>query len=460
MTMQSTNLLPALCELPTGKSRQRMSLRDTITGLVNTDRAMYAAEFASSISIGLWGIFSGFNVDDRLFEAYVTRWPNLSADHSLHEQVQSMIENGAFTENNWLVRGLKGQQAEFEARDWLEQNGYSGVEFPQKVDGEIDPSNEGWDIKAISPDGQEVLIQVKTGTSLSEGDFRNLMVENSDIDIWAVGTEYYDKAVRAAESVPDIVDRTVTAIGPDYKLVEGTTDGLETLSANRGIDIPDGVIDIIPYAAAIMAGARLICSVVKTEKEFKAADRTEKNKLQVVQTLTLMSRMGISAVLSVAGGKGGVVVGTTVGAMAGTVVPGVGNAVAGTVGGISGGIGGALSGWQMGRYLNKHLQPHMLNLALNITGITHDDLFYYKNKPRINEVSATFPDKGGRVGSRARLLDVVASISPEVNLNEVDPALEAQTVYHEGYLRIIMRNLAPMRHYCLHWEDIWTYGQG
>ena len=38
-------------------------------------------------------------------------------------------------------------------------------------------------------------------------------------------------------------------------------------------------------------------------------------------------------------------------------------------------------------YLNRHLQPHMLNLALNITGLTNDDLFYYKNKPRIDGVA-------------------------------------------------------------------------
>ena len=70
-----------------------------------------------------------------------------------------------------------------------------------------------------------------------------------------------------------------------------------------GIDVPDGVVDIVPYAATIMMGARLIYSVVKTEKELKAADRTTKNQIQGVQTLTLMSRMGITTVLAAAGGS-------------------------------------------------------------------------------------------------------------------------------------------------------------
>ena len=146
------------------------------------------------------------------------------------------------------------------------------------------------------------------------------------------------------------------------------------LSDNMGLDIPDDVIDILPYAGAIIAGARLVYSVLKTEKEFKAADRTTKNQMQVVQTLTLMSRMGVTTVLSMVGGSGG--------AAGGSAVPGIGN--------VAGGIGGAVIGAVIGMYLNKHLQPHMLDLALDITGLTRDDLFYYKNKPRIDEIALSF----------------------------------------------------------------------
>ena len=124
----------------------------------------------------------------------------------------------------------------------------------------------------------------------------------------------------------------------------------------------------------MIATSRLIYNAVKTEKTFKAADRTTKNKIQVVQTLTLMSRMGVTTALATAGGMGGGAIGS--------VFPGVGN----LIGGIVGTIGGA----GMGMYLNKHLQPHMLNLALDITGLTNDDLFYYKNKPRIDTVATNF----------------------------------------------------------------------
>ena len=145
-----------------------------------------------------------------------------------------------------------------------------------------------------------------------------------------------------------------------------------------GIDVPDGVTDFLPYVGAIIAGARLIYSVVSTERNFKDVDRTTKNKIQVVQTLTLMSRMGVSAVLAIAGGQAG----AAAGGIIGSVVPGIGNAV----GGIGGGLSGSVAGAGMGIYLNRRLRPHMLNLALDITGLTNDDLFYYKNKQRIDEI--------------------------------------------------------------------------
>ena len=107
-----------------------------------------------------------------------------------------------------------------------------------------------------------------------------------------------------------------------------------------------------------MGAARLIHSVIQTERTFKEADRTTTNKIHVVQTLTLMSRMGITTLLATAGGAGGTALGS--------IIPGVGNLV--------GGIGGTLTGAGVGMYLNRHLQPHMLNLALDIVGMEEDDL--------------------------------------------------------------------------------------
>ena len=372
MTLQSSNLLAALQELPCGEPGQQRSFREIITDLVSMDRAMYASEFTSAVSFGMWQIFDADNVDDKLFAAFEALYTRISADQSLYKYSQQKLEGGA---DDWqsFINQFSGKVAEFDAKDLLESKGYSNVEIHP------DPSNEGWDISATSPAGEYTQIQVKTGVSDSQYYDTLEAMRESDFP-FALSTQLYE---RISENVPELADRIVADIGSAHKLVENIEDGLNTLSDNMGIDVPDGIVDIIPYAAAIMAGARLLVGVLKTEKEFKAADRTTRNRIQVVQTLTVMSRMGITTVLATAGGMGG-------GAM-GSAVPGVGN----LIGGIVGSIGGA----GIGMYLNRHLEPHMLDLALDITGLTSDDLFYYKNKPSIDTLALNFQSTAGELSA-------------------------------------------------------------
>ena len=451
MTMQSSSLLPALRELPGDESSQNRSFRENITGIVNMDRAMYAAEFASAVSFGMWYVFDenvilDINVPEPMPDtsvqmgevlqlAYETRMENEAREiSSVHEKFQELLNSGGDADN--FIHNLKSQLSEFNATSVLEEQGNTNVELARSA------SQKGWDISFNGLDGQESLAQVKTGPSHSYTDFHQHMTANPNVETYLVSEGTYEDVVRAGEwaQSQDGVERQVTinndadleglvknalndsslgntdypfdlgsrihemlaedipfdelaAIGPNYELVSGTTDALSTLSDGLGIDVPDGVGEILPYAGAIFATARMIGNVLKTEKEFKAADRTTKNKIQVVQTLSLMSRMGPATLLSIVGGKGGTVVGGTVGTLAGTVVPGIGNAIGGAVGSIGGGFLGVGTGYFLGRYLGKHLQPHMLNLALNITGMTNDDLFYYKNKVRIDNVALGYRER-------------------------------------------------------------------
>ena len=375
MTMQSSSLLPALLELPGGNDGTRQSFREIMTGLVSTDRAMYAAEFASGASFGLWAIFDDINVDDTLASAYEAQYRRLAEDHSLHEHWQEMMERGPESMEGF-VNGLKGKVAEFDTKDLLKANGWTDVEIA------LDPTQPVWDISAIDPDGQAVLIQVKSVAEGSASEIQGLIEANSNIHYY-VSTEVYDKIAGRA---PDLVDR-MADIGSTDELEGTTEEGLDLLTDNMGIDVPDGIVEIVPFAGAILSGARLIHSVIRTEREFQAIDRTARNKIQVVQTLTLMSRMGINTVLATVGGMGGTAVGSA--------LPGIGNLV--------GGIGGTIAGAGMGMLLNKQLQPHMLDLALNITGLGHDDLFYYKNKVRIDEVALSFRETGGQLAAVPRL---------------------------------------------------------
>ena len=535
MTMQSSNLLPALRELPGGDSGQGRSFRDHITGIVSMDRAMYAAEFATAVSGGMWGIFDSVNIEDdvreNLTQAHELAFPEY--DGTLTEHWQEVMQKGPFAMRHFVgeietgssyvtvaneleqqdftsisdsdltqpisaigpggqeasiqiiadpdyanadehldlvitqafemssstiaethsvvarwqmvdqekfINNTIGKVAEIQAREqWGQIEGITGVDFVRGENGLPNPSFEGPDLTALGPQGQEMVSQVKFGGAdyvndhkvvewvdqmrddpnkfmhVSEEMYGPLADSNSEIaerifevgssdelreqirerldllsenpvDLFAVGSETYRDIIGAAPGM----DAELITIDTDFLQVEGITDGLETLTGNLGIDIPDSFVEIIPFAPAIFASARLIAGAVKTEKEFKGADRTTKNKIQVVQTLALIGKFGPKTLMATIGGKGGVEIGGAVGTLAGSVVPGVGNAVGGAVGSVGGGILGIGTGMWIGRYLGKRLQPHMLNLALNITGLTNDDLFYYKNKPRIDAVALSF----------------------------------------------------------------------
>ena len=409
MKMQSSNLLPALQKLPVGQSGQHRSFREIITGLANMDRDMKAAEFAADVSIGMWAVFPSVNVDDGLRET-MTRAHEMvfkTEVRTLTEHWQDVMGLPKETLDRVFMSLFKGKVAELETNRLLGSDGWTDMTLAPPSD------NQFWDNIGINPDGKVAVIQVKTGESYSNSHVQAWMAEDhpnlyekvyTDVQKWtadpkimeqhpelatiaerladgpdsfvsdryfAFGSELYGKAV---PSGIDETGRIVADIGKDYELVGGIKDGLSTLSDNLGLDIPDGIADLVPYAPIIIGGLRLIWGAIKTENEFKTVDRTTKNKIQVVQTLTLMSRAGVPAVFAAGGGAGGLAIGSA--------VPFLGNLV--------GGIGGALVGGGVGKYVNTKIEPQMLKLGLNITGLTSDDLFYYKNKSRIDTAAFSF----------------------------------------------------------------------
>ena len=372
MTMNSLDLMPRLLELPKGPDEGRRTTREHLMAMVNTDRGVYAAEQAAAASFGLWTIFDNVNVDDDIARAYEAQYPGLAEDHSLHDHWQEMMARGDESMTGF-VNGIKGKAAEFGAADQLREAGWTNVEIA------ADPNQPVFDIAATPPGGGEAIQwQVKVGGLGYSYEVQGDMAEAPDV-LFAVSSEIYD---RVAESTPETVDRMMD-IGPAWEFTEGINDGLETLTGNLGIDVPDSLGDILPYAGAIIAGARLLYGVVRTEMEFKEADRTTRNKIQVVTALTLMARMGITSVLSAAGASGG--------ALAGSVIPGVGNAVGALAGTGIAGIGG----W----YLNRRLQPHMLRLGLDICGLEETDLFYFKNKSRVDRLAVSFQGTANRLAA-------------------------------------------------------------
>ena len=368
--MQSTEYISELQELPGVAYEEYQSAEDIVSELADMDATFFAADTTSESSQAMLSAVGGGDVDDKVQQAYEMAYPNQAAEHSLHEHLAELEARGEGSTEGF-INGIKGKMGELDAKEFLEEHGFQNVEIAP------DPTQPIWDISAISESGEQVFIQVKTGAASYGADVVDAMEASPDVP-FLVNTEIYNWISANHPHLLGQVDNFEATSATGYHQVEGMEDGLTTLSDNMGIDVPGGVTDLLPYVGAIIAGARLIYSVVSTERNFKDADRTTRNKIQVVQTLTLMSRMGVSAVLAITGGQAG----AAAGGLVGSVVPGVGNAA----GGIGGGIGGSIAGAGMGILLNRRLQPQMLNLALDITGLTNDDLFYYKNKQRIDEI--------------------------------------------------------------------------
>ena len=138
------------------------------------------------------------------------------------------------------------------------------------------------------------------------------------------------------------------------------------------------------------------------KKGAKVASRTASKVAGEATKRGLM--WGAAKVASKVTGKvAGKVIGAVAGGAAGSLVPGVGNAAVAAAGAVAGAAVGTVIDNFVGsmfnnhdspngltEYLDRHLQPHMLDLALDITGLTNDDLFYYKNKPRIDTAALRF----------------------------------------------------------------------
>lgn len=362
--MQALNIPQELRDLPANRPRSHSSYEDLVNDLIGSDRILQAAEAATASALAMWAIFPGISVDDDLFRAYEAAYPGLAVDSSLYEHYLNLAESGDASLTGF-ISGLKGKLAEFHATDILQQSGYSNVEIAES------PTQAVWDISAVDPSGESVEFQVKTGAESYADNVTSALEAEPDVH-FIVSSEIYNEI--SADS-PEELHR-LTDLGHDHELVESIDDGLSILSGNMGVDIPDVALELVPYVAEILAAITLIYGALKTEQEFSSTDRTATNKVHVVRTLTLMSRFTIRTVLMTVGGVGGTAAGTAV------PVP----VAASLIGGIVGTVGGAGIGW----YLNKHLQPHMLDLALNITGLTLDDLFYYKNKSHIDKVAVRF----------------------------------------------------------------------
>ena len=329
------------------------------------DRDHFAVEVSQAVEETLEALFDWRNVPDEtvedLNEAFVRAFSNVAEQgKSVHERFSEIREHGLAAETGFVSK-LKGTVAELHTKDLLEAR-VPGSKFELAES----PTQPVWDGIWKLPDGSAIAVQVKTGSESYARAVVEKMEESPNVP-FALSSEIYD---RIAESDPQRLGQVIGDIGPGDDLTESVNDGLPTLAANFGVDVPDSIGEALPYVGEVALGLKLIWSMVKTERELGDVDLRERSRIHGVRVLALVSRFGINQVCMLAGGAGG--------AAAGTIAPGVGNVAGGLAGGMAG-LGGAMM-------LNKRLQPRIEEVAMKLVGGDADDVFYLMNRGEIDRV--------------------------------------------------------------------------
>ena len=192
--------------------------------------------------------------------------------------------------------------------------------------------------------------------------------------LFATSSEIY---VPVLKSAPELADQIVDLGISNADFTEGVEEGMNILASNAGFDVPDGLGGMLPYVGEIILGVRLIMDIVSTERDFRDVELDDRARVHALKALVLMSKFGVTTVLTTTGGAGGTLAGSA-------MLPGIGSAV----GGIAGSMGGAATA----AYLNRRLQPHTMEIGMAIAGVDQDDMFYFRNKRTIDEIGKSLAE--------------------------------------------------------------------
>ena len=360
--MESLSLLSELQALPPAEGMAKLTPVEMMPRVRSMDRGNFAMEVSFAVEEGMEALFDARNVDDHLAEAYGLIFPGAAAEHgSLFNHYRTIEKNGEGSVTGF-INPLKGRLAEFKAESVLEER-FPDYDFTLASD----PTQSVWDLRGIGPEGQEILVQVKTGGASYAGDVLERMEEAPDV-VFAVSSNLY---AQLTEKGPELSNRLINLGISNHEFTEDAKEGLETLAGNMGIDVPDSLGEILPYVGEVALGIKLIVGIISTERALGGEALSDRSRLHGVRALTLMSRFGVTAVCMKAGAAGGGVAGTL-------VAPGPGT--------VGGSLAGGIAGTGVAMLLNRALQPRIEDVAIRLVGGDADHLFYLMNMPSIDAI--------------------------------------------------------------------------
>lgn len=177
--------------------------------------------------------------------------------------------------------------------------------------------------------------------------------------------EFINSVIEEISKLPEIVD-----VDLGFDLVAGSMEEIENVMSNMlGIDLPEG-LDFLPGASELVLGIRLLMDIKAVNKEFVGMPNDQKKNIMAAKALVTLSKFGVTTTLTS--------VGAITGGAIGVHFAGIGAAVTGPIGAIAGGF--------VAREINKTIAPHAQEISYQLLNLNKDDIFYFKNKNRIDDI--------------------------------------------------------------------------
>lgn len=183
-------------------------------------------------------------------------------------------------------------------------------------------------------------------------------------------SEYvYGKTNDLIENISVSIEPIGSMIDPTFIYITGSMDEIADIMEQMGIDLPEG-LDLLPGASELILGVRLLLDIKAVNNEFVGISKDKKANMAAAKALVTMSKFGVTLTLT----------------SLGTAAGGAGGGMVGGVGAFIGAPLGALTGGVAAGYINKKIAPHAQEISYKLLKLQKEDLFYYKNKTRIDEV--------------------------------------------------------------------------
>jgi len=364
--MQSLSLLPVLEGIPLNREHKKYTYADVAQMSKSMKGDFFAIEVAIGVETACLGIFDARHVPDDLREAFQKSFSNIAEHQSLYEHYLQMTHDGPESVVGF-ISSLKGKLAELRYTDLLSK------EFPEvHWDLASNPIQPDWDIMGHIPGGSDLPIQVKMGGAAYAGEVTQRM-HDTPHTVFAVSKEIHDRIV---SDHPELAHQVGSLGVSNLDFHHDLEGNLNLLAHNHGVDVPDGVGDILPYIKEIILGIRLICDIVAVERDFKAVHIKDRGRIHALKAIVLMSRFGISTICTLTGAATGT---------ATIPIPGWGSAI------------GAVGGAGLSMYLNGKFKPHIMEIAMGLFELSEDDMFYLRNKLAIDRIGYSLRETSKKI---------------------------------------------------------------